>query len=230
MLDEPHSTVTRLREKINSWRDGRLNLKLIDTYLAHDEWLPQFLYFDDYSVLQGIVSIPALKRRRDNGQLTEADRTMLALLAMVGATLEEFEDQSNFERLKRELEAAANSITDGVFEYWTQNKQLSVTLDISGPEAGAEAPLGEGPILHVRIHNQRHRATVPFDERSRGFVWFFSFLAYFSELEDEERDVILLLDEPGLNLHATAQRDLLRFTTSGLRHVTRSSTPLTHPS
>jgi predicted ATP-dependent endonuclease of OLD family len=210
-LEEPHSTVTRLQEKIASWRDSRLSLKLIDDYLGSSNLMPQFFYFDDYSVLQGIVSIPALKRRRDNRQLTEADRTMLALLRMVGATLEEFEDQSNFERLKRELEAAANSITDEVFEYWSQNNQLSVTLEISGPEEGAEPPLDEGPILRVRIHNQRHRATVPFDERSRGFVWFFSFLAYFSELEDQERDIVLLLDEPGLNLHATAQRDLLRF-------------------
>ncbi len=60
--------------------------------------------------------------------------------------------------------------------------------------------------------NHRHRVTVPFDERSRGFVWFFSFLAYFSDLEAaKESDLILLLDEPALALHATAQRDLLRF-------------------
>ena len=60
--------------------------------------------------------------------------------------------------------------------------------------------------------NQKHNVTVPFDERSRGFVWFFSFLAYFSEIEQESsRPLILLLDEPGLSLHAKAQADLLRF-------------------
>ena len=53
--------------------------------------------------------------------------------------------------------------------------------------------------------------SVPFDERSRGFVWFFSFLAYFNKLEgSEENDLILLLDEPGLSLHGVAQGDLLR--------------------
>ena len=52
---------------------------------------------------------------------------------------------------------------------------------------------------------------MPFDERSRGFVWFFSFLAYFSELEEgQTSNLILLLDEPGLSLHARAQQDLLR--------------------
>jgi predicted ATP-dependent endonuclease of OLD family len=210
-IESPDPTVTELRQQIASWRGQDLTLKLIDDYL--DKWLPRFFYFDSYSVLNGKVSIPELRRRRDANELEGADRTMLALLAMVGARLEEFEDAGNYERLKRELEAAANGITDQVFQYWTQNKQLSVALDIASPETGAPPPLDQGPILHVRIHNQRHRVTVPFDERSRGFVWFFSFLAYFSELEDDTngRDIILLLDEPGLNLHATAQRDLLRF-------------------
>ena len=64
----------------------------------------------------------------------------------------------------------------------------------------------------IRILNNRHRVSVPFDERSRGFVWFFSFLSYFSQVKEAQgSSVILLLDEPGLSLHATAQEDLLRF-------------------
>jgi hypothetical protein len=59
---------------------------------------------------------------------------------------------------------------NSVFEYWTQNQDLSVKLSVHPAEDGATAALNEGPILFVRVHNQRHRATVPFDERSRGFV------------------------------------------------------------
>lgn len=67
------------------------------------------------------------------------------------------------------------------------------------------------PLLQIRVRNQRHRVSVPFDERSRGFVWFFSFLAYFTNLEqNSDSELILLLDEPGLSLHARAQEDLLR--------------------
>ncbi len=47
-------------------------------------------------------------------------------------------------------------------------------------------------------------------ERSSGFLWFFSFLAAFSEFAEQERRVVLL-DEPGMNLHANAQGDLLRY-------------------
>jgi predicted ATP-dependent endonuclease of OLD family len=41
-------------------------------------------------------------------------------------------------------------------------------------------------------------------------MWFFSFLAAFSEYRGKGK-MILLLDEPGLGLHAAAQGDLLRF-------------------
>ncbi len=66
--------------------------------------------------------------------------------------------------------------------------------------------------MNLRIYNPKYSVTVPFDERSRGFVWFFSFYAYFSNIdEDPQRSTILLLDEPGLSLHATAQGDVLAF-------------------
>ncbi|MGW0574808.1 ATP-dependent nuclease [Streptomyces sp. NPDC002920] len=79
------------------------------------------------------------------------------------------------------------------------------------PEPGAQPPLNEGPILQVRVFNRRYRAAVPFDDRSRGFVWFFSFLAYFNEVEAAgTTNLILFLDEPGLSLHSRAQEDLLR--------------------
>lgn len=78
------------------------------------------------------------------------------------------------------------------------------------PETGAAPPFNVGPILEIRVYNKRHRMSVHFDERSRGFVWFFSFLSYFTAIEDTANsNLILLLDEPGLSLHGRAQHDLL---------------------
>src|SRR5262249_27561859 len=58
----------------------------------------------------------------------------------------------------------------------------------------------------------RHDVTTRFDERSSGFVWFFSFLIWFDRYAKRpEGKYIVLLDEPGLTLHARAQRDLLRY-------------------
>lgn len=161
--------------------------------------------------MPGKVSIPNLITRREQGQLKLSEQALLSLLRLAGAKLEEFSQAGNHERLIREMENASNAISDEVFDFWSQNKELEVKLEVLAAEPGAPPPLNEGPVLQVRVRTSRRRVTVPFDERSRGFVWFFSFLAYFTELEDTiDGDLILLLDEPGLSLHGRAQEDLLR--------------------
>lgn len=103
-------------------------------------------------------------------------------------------------------------------------------LEVLPVEAAAQPPFDQGPIRQVRVHNKRHRASVPFAKRSRGFVWFFSFLAYVNELEDTGDALIPLLDEPGLSLHGRAQHDLLKLVDKRLASATRSSTPPTRRS
>jgi len=206
---ESQAVANTLLTTVNARFPKGLNEYIINEFLT--KFIPKFVYFDDYCTMKGRISIPFLKTRRDQNQTDEADRTFLALLSLSDNKLEDFESVTNYERLKAELEAASISISDQVFEYWTQNKQLEVEFDISQANPNDPPPLNNGPILHVRIKNNRHRVTVPFDERSRGFIWFFSFFAYFSQIERSDADLILLLDEPGLNLHAKAQGDFLRF-------------------
>ncbi|WP_374000301.1 AAA family ATPase [Bdellovibrio bacteriovorus] len=185
--------------------------RVINEYLV--KFIPKFVYFGDYSVLKGTVNVQNLSQKLSNNPstLTDSDRTFLALLANAGTELSEFQNNQKYEPLKAELEAASASISDEVFEYWSQNKHLRVEFDISPGHSGEVPPFNQGTNLHVRIWNDRHRVSVPFDERSRGFVWFFSFLAYFSQLDGTSGSLILLLDEPALNLHGTAQTDFLRF-------------------
>lgn len=175
--------------------------------------MPKFVYFDEYSTMHGRISIQDMLRRVEAGEdLSESDRTFMSLLSLVGADLDDLQNQTNYEYMKAELESASISISDEMFEYWAQNKQLRVEFDLSAADPNDLPPLNEGTILHVRIWNNRHRVSVPFDDRSKGFVWFFSFLTYFSSIEEQEEcDLVLLLDEPGLNLHALAQHDFLRF-------------------
>ena len=210
-LDVKPSTVQTLLEDIPLRFKGDIKQRVTSEYL--EKTLPRFVYFDNYSAMRGRISIQDLRQRRDtNGQLDDSDRTFLSLLTLVGADLEDLENETNYEYLKAELESASIGISDEIFEFWQQNNQLRVEFDLSHADPKDPAPLNSGTILHVRIWNNRHRVSVPFDERSKGFVWFFSFLSYFSILEEiEESDLILLLDEPGLNLHAMAQHDFLRF-------------------
>jgi energy-coupling factor transporter ATP-binding protein EcfA2 len=168
--------------------------------------LPRFMYFGQYNVLPGRVSIPRLQRLPPAG-LAPGERTARSLLRLAGVAADDFVE-SSYERRRVALEVAAERIGDELLRYWSQGRDLQVELDV---DFRARDPGGEpGPFLDIRIRDQRHRLTMNFGERSEGFVWFFSFVAAFSEVREREH-LIVLLDEPGLGLHAAAQADLLRY-------------------
>jgi predicted ATP-dependent endonuclease of OLD family len=111
-----------------------------------------------------------------------------------------------------ELEAVSIDLTRQVFEYWTQNTDLSVTIDVDkATETTSTGQTAVARYLDVRVRDSRHGYTGNFEQRSSGFRWFFSFLAAFSEFESRPGRVVVLLDEPALTLHARAQQDFLRF-------------------
>jgi predicted ATP-dependent endonuclease of OLD family len=78
----------------------------------------------------------------------------------------------------------------------------------AGRNQGQKAVVDE---LKLRIRDDRHWLSLPFDEHSSGFRWFFSFLAAFSKYEHTDEPLVILLDEPALGLHAKAQADFLRY-------------------
>ena len=207
----PVSVVGAISDRAESEALSPVAKKIAKDFL--EKWLPKFVYFDNYSTMRGKISISDLKKRTaEGGPFDDADRTFMSLLTLSGVSLEELEEDLGYEDVKVELESASITITDEIFEYWRQNRQLKVEFDLSQADPRDPAPMNEGKILHVRIENARHRVTVSFDERSKGFVWFFSFLSYFSHLEETEAgDLVILLDEPGTALHAMAQKDFLRF-------------------
>jgi energy-coupling factor transporter ATP-binding protein EcfA2 len=168
--------------------------------------VPRFLYFGHYHVLPGRVSIPRLQTLPPT-RLAPGERTARSLLRLAGVDADDFVE-STYERRKVALEVAAERIGDEVLRYWSQGPDLQVELDV---DFRVKGPGGEpGPFLDIRIRDRRHRVTMNFGERSEGFVWFFSFVAAFSEVQETDH-LIVLLDEPGLGLHAAAQADLLRY-------------------
>nr|MCU0491488.1 AAA family ATPase [Chloroflexaceae bacterium] len=105
----------------------------------------------------------------------------------------------------------SNRITDQLREYWTQNPHLEIEIRVTRGESHDRPPFNEGIVARARVKNSLHKVTVPFSERSAGFIWFFSFLVKFAQVQKDGGELILLLDEPGLTLHGKAQADLLRY-------------------
>lgn len=174
--------------------------------------MPRFMYFSHYDRMSGELSINKLNTDKQNGApMDSGDRVFLDFLEYAGTTLDDLVETTQFEELNAKCEAAALRITDQIFEYWTQNDELKIKVVLSEGKPGDPAPFNSGPVARARVENGLHGVTVPFSERSAGFIWFFSFLVKFAQIKKSHGNVVLLLDEPGLTLHGTAQKDLLRY-------------------
>ncbi len=207
------STVTPAQQallaEINEYRSNDAELRVIDLLSSR---MPKFMYFSHYDRMSGELSINKVDTDRQQGQeMSSGDRVFLDFLEYAGTTLDDLVETTQFEELNAKCEAAALRITDQIFDYWTQNDELKIKVVFSEGKSGDPAPFNTGPVARARVENSLHGVTVPFSERSAGFIWFFSFLVKFAQIKKSHGNVILLLDEPGLTLHGTAQLDLLRY-------------------
>ncbi|WSG98793.1 AAA family ATPase (plasmid) [Rhizobium johnstonii] len=208
-LAEPTPAQQKLLAAIKKFRDSSSYLKALDIL---SERMPRFMYFSHYDRMSGELSINKLSADKQNSiPIDSGDRVFLDFLEYAGTTLDDLAATTQFEELNAKCEAAALRITDQIFEYWTQNDELKIKVVFSEGKTGDPAPFNSGAVARARVENGLHGVTVPFSERSAGFIWFFSFLVKFAQIKKSHGNVILLLDEPGLTLHGTAQKDLLRY-------------------
>ncbi len=207
--DPAATEVTNLETKVKTLRSAEpLSRTAANSLTAR---LPKFFYFGEYSYLPGRVALGQLLGTNKE-KLSPGDRTALSLLELAGGTKESLSAE-DYEQRVAELEASGNEITRQVLEYWTTNANIRVDFDID--KKIEPNPQGQPHVveryLDIRLHDQRHQFTTNFATRSTGFRWLFSFIAAFSAFEDLPEGIVVLLDEPALNLHACAQSDFLRF-------------------
>lgn len=189
--------------------NGSIDRFIFDKYLKPH--LPRFLYFDEYYMMRGQENIEALKSRVAQDKLLPSDRPLLGLLELARLSLEQLINVDRTETLINKLEGAGNHLSKRVLKYWSQNKHLQMKFDVRPARPGDPDGMTQGTNLYARVYDSKHSVTTPLGSRSRGFVWFFSFLAWFDQQQKKEQPLILLLDEPGLFLHGKAQGDLLRY-------------------
>lgn len=174
-------------EKVESeFKDASVNLPsqaFLDQLL---EMLPSVVYFADFSdVLPFEIPLLEAKKRRpimDFAKLAEID------IDQVIAT----KDPQRRLNLLRKKSAA---ITGDFAGYWAQ-------------ESIALSALTDADTLRIGVQEEGSTVLFKAEQRSKGFQWFCSF---FLRLRAESAvSVIILIDEPGLYLHARAQKDVLR--------------------
>ncbi|WP_190273055.1 ATP-dependent nuclease [Rhodopseudomonas palustris] len=167
------------------------------------DWLPHFIYIAEFPELYGHQNLQAfVEQRGQNSSTKERDDNFEKLAKVAGFKPQElFEKRGDFELRGQILNRASSLVTGEIRRLW-KDRPLMVRIDIDGPNV----------TILVSDPNAQYPVEVNLDERSRGFRWFFAFYITFSaDTQGGNADgAILLLDEPGLYLHAKSQEHLLK--------------------
>lgn len=166
--------------------------------------LPTFVYVDEYPELEGHQNIDEYLHRKANSQRTAPDLNFEKLCKVADLNPQQLKDllaENDHETRNQLANRAGAVVTSEIRRLW-KDRSLKVRFN---PDAAHLDTLISDP-------NALYDIEVNLDERSRGFKWFFSFYVSFAAdtKGGSAENAVLLLDEPGLYLHATSQGDLLK--------------------
>ena len=167
--------------------------------------VPHVVNYHEYDILASIIEWKKLKPVKTESKSKKSN----VLIDWAQIDLQKLKKNNDNEQIIIELESTATKLTEMLSKYWSTNKNLEVKLSI---EKESRANVKSVDKLAIRVENTRYKRSLSLDKRSNGFLWFFSLLMWFNKIQNEPKfSRILLIDEPGINLHASAQKDLLKF-------------------
>lgn len=180
---------------------------------------PLFVLFSNYFRVRPNIHLAQLAARLESNVLDDDqyDYGNTRLLKLLGFEARQLSDlgrapdpaESSLEAMTKfrdqldnrsyQLNAASVALTREITRVWNPNEAK-----------------GEASRLHVRADGQYLKVVVEddmgvdveLDQRSEGFQWLVSFfIVFFAERKGEHQNAILLLDEPGVSLHALKQKE-----------------------
>lgn len=185
--------------------------------------IPKFVYYSEYGNLDSDLNLPRVIEDLNRiKSLTGKDRLKARTLKILfehaklkpaeiqslghesntphTSSIEDVEKESrNKQERHAKVTSAATYLTNEFKNWWSQGDYIfHFNLD--------------GNYFRIFVSDTDRPSQIALESRSKGLQWFFSFfLVFLAESENEHRDCILLLDEPGLSLHPNAQTDLIKF-------------------
>lgn len=199
-LEKAHSEVVK-------WSSSEIPAEVIGEIPGA---LPKFIYFTRYGSLESSVRLDSYMQVKDRTDLPKPDRernrTITALFRFTGIDPSQLRgmaggDANQMDLRQIKLTSGASKLTKEFNAWWKQHETEYIfrfTLD--------------NDYFRIWVEDQRSKVPIELENRSAGFQWFLGFFVTFLvESEDAHKNTILLLDEPGVTLHPTAQRDLIEF-------------------
>ncbi len=173
-----------------------------------NEWVkkyaPKFVFIHDVELSGHQIELDQLKTRREQvrwDQLTNDEQTMSVILDLAKINLDDWltKGGSAQGRTTRAFDKRqASAFLSKQFQDLWHQKNAKFDIDV------------DGETLNIFAEDQNVGMPVRLSRRSTGFRWYVSFAWKFTHASNGQyKNCILLLEEPGVHLHYSAQRDLL---------------------
>ncbi len=175
--------------------------------------LPKFIYFDRYDVIDSAVHLPTFVQQLNNNPSAPKVRTTRCLFEHVGLEIKRLASlgqhqpgQGPDEQVRRYVDeraihfsSASSAMTEKFQDWWEQRRHKFRYQ-------------ADGDYFRIWVSDDLDPSEIELDQRSLGMQYFFSFYTVFLvEAKGQHQKTILLLDEPGLHMHGTAQAKVVKF-------------------
>lgn len=187
------------------------------SYLQLDEigellhqYIPEFEFFEDFSsLLPDRIDLEDIVNQNTQVQGYKAANNFLSISGLTS----DFFNHKNNRILKQKIENLNGEINIDFHEYWQQKigKENKIKINFELEHYDFQNPEKKGkPYLEFWIKDDKERLYPK--QRSRGVRWFLSFYLELKAkaLSNKNKNIVLLIDEPGVSLHARAQEDVLK--------------------
>lgn len=172
------------------------------------EYCPVFELFEDFgSLLPNRIDMEDIISGNENVEGYKAARNFLSLAQLDYS----FFQQQSSRILKQKIENLNRTLTHNFHDFWQQsigrNNKIHIQFELDHYNSSYVGKAGK-PYLEFWIKDEGERLYPK--QRSRGVRWFLSFYMELKAASLADRQMVLLVDEPGVSLHARAQEDVLK--------------------
>lgn len=205
--DYGHTTLFGLHDQdgnVISASDLNLSEEKVSEWAS--EHVPRFVLIQDYEFSGAQVELTDLKKRLKAAggkrrELNTDDQTIMIVLDLAEIDLDDFVekgDSADGRTLRQFDKRAASAYLTQQFQKLWKQKKVKFDIDV------------DGPTLNIFAEDEAIGFPVRLNRRSTGFRWYVSFAWKFTHAsEGDFENCTLLLEEPGIHLHYSGQRDLL---------------------
>ncbi|MCP4312545.1 MAG: AAA family ATPase [Bacteroidetes bacterium] len=172
--------------------------------------LPEFELFEDFSsLLPNRIDLEDIIRANKRA---EGYKAAINFLTITGLEYSFFQQPSS-RILKQKIENLNGELTLNFQDFWRQNvgkkNKIKINFELSHYDHTNPEKSGK-PFIEFWIKDERERLYPK--QRSRGVRWFLSFFLELkaTAMNEYMKNKVLLIDEPGVSLHARAQEDVLK--------------------